>query len=280
MPSYSHIEYIYIRIIMPPSSRKRNKGKDRKAKQQAKKEENDRLGANRLWRTRETSIPVGTNGWIKASCDHGCTVAISDDHPVSSFMDQFFINAQRQRKNMSVKENLREIFKSHPKIWNNEDYMKLVLAILARIGTNILLGEGSEMSLATYAAQSIVALEHYNGTDDIDSVINSQVVVSKWENLRISSSSSRRDCLKFYRKRSSCKCLKKMHLEARKTIPKMGLCWNCDKEMKRVSLSTCSRCMVIQYCSRECQVDDWPAHERHCVTLASARKKELEDQDG
>jgi len=35
---------------MPPSSRKRNKGKERKAKQQAKKEESDRLEAGLFWR--------------------------------------------------------------------------------------------------------------------------------------------------------------------------------------------------------------------------------------
>ena len=59
-------------IIMPPSSRKRNKGKDRKAKQLAKKEENERTSVHKLW----TKL-------AKAStCNHGCGAMIPDDHPV------------------------------------------------------------------------------------------------------------------------------------------------------------------------------------------------------
>ena len=86
-----------------------------------------------------------------------------------------------------------------------------------------------------------------------------------------------RDALKFYRKRTSCKCLKKLHLEARKNKPKMGLCWYCDKDMERVLLSLCSRCMVSQYCSRECQVADWPKHESVCDQFV--RQQEMNDEE-
>ena len=112
-------------------------------------------------------------------------------------------------------------------------------------------------------AQSIVALEHCNGADDIDLVLNKQLVQKKIRNL-INGVSNRRDALKFFRKRTSCKCLKKMHLEARKSTPKMGICYGCNEEMDRVLLSVCSRCMVTQYCSRECQVADWPEHKEDC----------------
>ena len=63
---------------MPAASRKRNKGKDRKAKQIAKKEENERVDANRYWRSW-----CASNQW----CDHGCAMT-SNSHPVTSFMDQ------------------------------------------------------------------------------------------------------------------------------------------------------------------------------------------------
>ena len=61
-----------------------------------------------------------------------------------------------------------------------------------------------------------------DGTYDIDSVINKRVVITKWRDLEIKTRNSSRDSLKFYRKRIPCKCLKKMHLEARKATPKMG----------------------------------------------------------
>ena len=104
---------------MPPSSRKRNKGKERKAKQQAKKEENERVRAHRFWR----------NGLGITGCIHGCGVMISDDHPVSSFMDQYYINFHR--KDMTVSENLGYLFQTHTQIWNNESYRKLAIGILA-----------------------------------------------------------------------------------------------------------------------------------------------------
>ena len=210
-------------------------------------------------------------------CDHGCDVMVSDDHPVSSFMDQFFVNSKHKR--MTVIDNMREIFKSHPKIWNNEDYRKLVLAILARIGTNILLLKTSEMSLATYAAQSIVVLENYDGSNDIDLVMSSPIIRTKWRALNPGVSSCRRDTLKFYRKRTTCKCLKKMHLEARKTTPKLGLCWGCEKEMERTALSVCSRCMIEKYCSRECQLADWQDHKKqHCDNYVRAHELLVDEE--
>jgi len=250
---------------MPASSRKRNKGKERKAKKEADKAEAIRANANRFWRSF-----CGIN-----QCDHGRAVIISDDHPVSSFMDQFYINLRHKR--MTVIENSREIFKSHKHIWNNESYRKLVIDILVHIGTNMLLcDEGSPLSWPSCVAQSIIALEHYDGSDDIGLVIISRVVMSKWRDLKNGSSSIRRDTLNFYCKRTTCKCLKKMHLEARKSTTKVGLCWYCKEEKERVLLSVCSRCMIDQYCSRECQAADWSEHKKDCDAYVKANREEDE----
>jgi len=249
---------------MPASSRKRNKGKERKAKQQAKKEESERADARIFWR-----------GWVKgAECDHGCVVMLSDDHPVSSFMDTFHLILHHKRSETIdhvVSQTLGELFKSHKQLWNNEDYRRLVLDILVRIGTNALLCEaGTNLPVCT--AHCIKILEYYDGTDDINSVMNSRVVILKRRDLNPRASSIKRDTLKFFRKRISCKCLKKMHLEARKTEPKTGKCFHCKVQKERVSLSVCSQCMVHQYCSRECQVANWSAHERHCGILVHHHK--------
>jgi len=92
-------------------------------------------------------------------------------------------------------------------------------------------------------------------------------------------SSDMRDALKFFRKRTACKCLKKLHLEARKTTPKMGRCGNCSQEKERVSLSVCSRCMATQYCSRECQVAAWPKHKKGCdILLACNHNKYTKEE--
>jgi hypothetical protein len=67
--------------------------------------------------------------------------------------------------------------------------------------------------------------------------------------------------------------LKKMHLEARKTIPKVGFCWHCKDEKERVLLSVCSRCMIDQYCSRECQLANLSGHKKDCDAYVHANAK-------
>lgn len=39
-----------------------------------------------------------------------------------------------------------------------------------------------------------------------------------------------------------------------------NLCGNCGKEAEK----KCSKCEVIYYCSRECQVENWPVHKMKC----------------
>ena len=243
---------------MPPSSRKRNKGKDRKAKQLAKKEETERMRLRTIWRR---CCSINNTG-----CDHGCVIIQSDNHPVLSFIDQCCLYLGE--KCMLVSKALRELFKSHPQIWNDESYKKSAIGILVRIGTNMMIkigtGADADITVPICLAQSIIALEHYNGEDDIDLAMNKRVVISKWRDLNFTSS-SRRDTLKFYRERTSCKCLKKMHLEARKTMPKVGICEYCKEEKERVLLDVCSRCKVSQYCSRQCQIAAWHEHKMFCV---------------
>lgn len=246
---------------MPPSSRKRNKGKERKAK----KEENERKRLHGLWISYCNSL----------DCNHGYEVVIpTDDHPLSSFMDQFFVNFHT----INTGQNLSNLFQTHTLVWTNESYRKLAIDILIRIGSNMLWREANEncidLSWPVCIAQAIVVLEHYDGTNDIDSIFDSRVVRSNWRDLTIHTSSNRRDALKFYRKRTSCKCLKKMHLEARKSSPKTGICYCCSKEKERVLLCVCSRCMIEPYCSRECQLANWTKHKEDCDNCFKAHKQQ------
>ena len=44
---------------------------------------------------------------------------------------------------------------------------------------------------------------------------------------------------------------------------------------ERASFVTCGRCKVPLYCSRGCQVADWPDHENDCDTCVAARKRQM-----
>ena len=129
----------------------------------------------------------------------------------------------------------------------------------------------AEMGSALELVTVVLASEHYhNGSGSIFQALRNRVVASKIRDCDDEIHSNKRDALKFYRKRISCNCLKRMHLEARKTLFKIGMCWYCKEEKVRVTLDVCSRCRVSQYCSKECQVAAWPVHKMNCDKILRA----------
>ena len=74
---------------MPQSSRKRNKGKERKAKKA-------RADAHRFWHQYFVDSISHPQCNRSIGCNHGHDIVISDDHPVSSFMDTFCINFEQK----------------------------------------------------------------------------------------------------------------------------------------------------------------------------------------
>ena len=167
-------------------------------------------------------------------------------------------------------------FSSQPQVWILDNYRYMAINILVRIGTNLLLEKvGFDV---IDLAKIIVFLENYDervyNTPDL--IFANRCVAKKLTDFLGERENHLRDALKFYRKRISCSCLKKMHLEARKTWLKLGVCCYCDEEKERSSLMVCSRCGVDQYCSRECQIADWSRHKGYCdllkCSLATAGK--------
>ena len=247
---------------MPTSSRKRNKGKDRKAKKEAKKEDDERLRVRDLWQR-----------WTFNTCDHGCTLKVPDYHPVLRFMDLLFSNIW---DNMDLFSNMRGTLQKCTEVWSNDVHRKLALDILTNIGTNkILIDDSAVTRNALYIANAIIILEQYYVGEDISSIINNPSIAKKMRDLHPVGTGKRRDGLKFYRKRTSCKCLKKIHLEARKTTYKTDTCITCGTEKRRELVAVCSRCMVNPYCSRKCQVANWPMHRIECNRYVHESKRRL-----
>lgn len=87
-----------------------------------------------------------------------------------------------------------------------------------------------------------------------------------------------RDILKFLAKRNLCSCLKEMHSRARKDYPKLGQCGYCQQEKERKTIMVCSRCQLVPYCGRSCQVAHWPSHKDTCAdAVASQRQQRYHD---
>ena len=246
---------IHININNMPASRKRSKGKNRKAK----KEEIEKEKMRNLWQR-----------WIvNDECDHGCTVEVPNDHPVLLFMDTLFNNAEK----VGISKTLSDTFQNHPEVWSNSDHRTLAGNIMTCMGANMLLSKDDPFNpyQTLYVANVIVALTCYEGRG-AQTILCNQNAAQKMNRLHPYCRGSRRDALKFFRKRTTCKCLKEMHLEARKSSQKTGVCYGCLKEYERAAMLVCSRCNVNVYCSRECQVANWPKHMRQCDIYVKANK--------
>ena len=242
-------------------SRKRNKGKERKAKKavlEFERIDNERAEVRNYWL-----------GWARGEdevrqitqCNHGISLVIPDgNHPVTNFIDALFVNAANNSA-LCVRQYLRDTFTRHREVWDNERYREMAIDIVVVIETNVLL---SNVHAGYFFAVAVVVLENYDGIGII-STLNSRVVAAKHRDLICGEiSTNKRDLLKFYRKRTTCSCLKKMHSDARKTLPKLGGCQHCGVVKERALLMVCRKCRVTQYCSKECQIAHLPAHKCGC----------------
>jgi len=243
---------------MPASSRKRNKGKDRKAKKAMEKEEAERVKMQQTWQKWARGFMSGA-AFIQ--CNHGFgELALTDKSPVSSFITIFCMT--------SLEDSIRK----YPEVKNDASLRQMTTDIFIRIGANMLCEcdakgdhtkENMPLKFIINVALAILSLEYYDGTlDYISNAINPSLL-KKYRNIQCGSS-ARRDLLKFFRKRLKCKCLKKLHLEARKTQPKLGTCAHCNQVKERDLLMACSRCRICEYCSKECQVAASPIHREIC----------------
>ena len=135
-----------------PSSRKRAKGKERKAKALVPKQ--------REW---EVLARWGQNN-LAIQCTHGCLHVggklLIPQGPVRSFLnavDAFDMGSG------SWYEGMESLFKQYHNVCNDKGHREVAKSILLAIGINsILIGDDIETIPNTYAIVSLV-LEHYRG---------------------------------------------------------------------------------------------------------------------
>ena len=74
---------------------------------------------------------------------------------------------------------------------------------------------------------------------------------------------TKRGLIKFLARETPCDCMKDAK-RATRTMEKLAYCWGCRREFPKLITFICD-CKFVNYCSRECQLKDWPEHKEYCI---------------
>ena len=146
---------------------------------------------------------------------------------------------------------------------------------------HLLLEENTEhkWSILGCLVAIVLSLEQYNPAEGIGGLLeedpssknvsttgvkrNDSPVVDLLLKNRSTIEGCERSLTKFFAKRITCSCLAEKYSKT-KAQDKTSLCRFCKERKKRNSLMVCSICRDVSYCSRQCQVADWPCHKEYC----------------
>lgn len=221
----------------------------------------------------------GTAGETSLFCNHGCETEILDQgHIVSKFIDTFFDVLLMHERILMHERNgewkidacsgamlqaLRATYDAEEEVWLYERLRKVVIQVLIKMGTNAVL---SNKNIMIQIALTIIHLENFHKEDKLRFGVMRQKVYVKLNKI---ANGGERELLRFYNKRMTCTCLSERYAMAKSTQAKVGVCSVCKKTVDRSVLMTCSLCQFGDYCSRSCQVNDWPSHKGCCELTRS-----------
>lgn len=229
---------------MPPS-RKRAKGKARKATQQANKQ-----------------------------CDHGLLPKTSPRY--WDFMDKFLAVVESAEPIMSTatteawslavfchfKESNKE--GTFFDLLTSEAEKKWGRSYLLGLATALLVDDTTSTSIRATQTVCAIALLISEVEEPETGWIEDDKVPLLKPKTRDLIYGNERDVIRFLKKRVSCSCLNDLYKQTKKKLPKVGMCNGCQKKKKRKDLMICNTCRVAQYCCVGCQKQDWPDHKRTC----------------
>ena len=193
------------------------------------------------------SLPC-THGWNPSEFPHG--------HDCHIFIEAALESLQNKK---SVAKNVYS--PKYPKIWSNSDRLDWIVSALIAIGTELVLQYGNDCcNYARVIAQS-EALRQFQFK--ALHRIQPKVYCARVDDLVYADA---RRIVSYLKKRIPCSCLDAKYKEV-KSMPKTGVCRNCDESEPRVepsSLMSCGSCRKEHYCSKACQKADWKRHKEEC----------------
>ena len=226
---------------MPPSkssSRKRNKGKERKTK----KERRDAIPFHEMF----TNTFITT--WKTDVLNNKNKGALSIYH------------ISQARKAVNAME---KTCKKYPMILTNKDYLKDSMELLMHIGTEMLLKmdchEPNPHIFGIGGAILYLELCQKNG----GILLPMAETDEQFLKIRNVTDCCERTIHRFYSKRTTSTSLDEKFAVV-KDQAKTGICDYCFERKERCKLGVCSFCRGQQYCSKKCLEAHWGEHQKVC----------------
>lgn len=249
-------------------SRKRIKGKQRKALQQAAAvSPTTNLAADPPRPATALSLATFNNA-NSGSCMHGLDLST----PIPPEVERMLTELDRQLNDIYETPKLGFLLYSWDSLFTSHYDALFVRSdngfVHGReITLRILIHKGMEAILSPATLTNNIAswlsflIEVFEGRKQAKSLTDQFVIYAAFNALQYFNSD--RDLLRFYKDRASCNCLKGMYKEAKK-MPSVDACHFCTKTYEVSKLFRCSACTIGQYCSQQCQKKDWTKHKVCC----------------
>ena len=252
------------RSLSPMVSRKKLKGKARKAK--AKEKARGPLFALlkqlRLRSTNNTSI----GGPIEqiTMCTHGWTNEFPAEHDCHKFIEVVLdVITKATVAGTACSDAIDKTSNLFGNVWDHTDCLEWIHKALISIGSSILLAEDDRevfdcsvvMGLCEHIHQHLACVMYQSQPFCYHARVHDLL------------NADQRRLVSYLKKRIQCSCLNDKYREV-KALPKMGTCRypKCSQPQAKVALSkllTCSRCKIQHYCSVQCQTADWQRHKEN-----------------
>ena len=256
-------------------SRKKAKGKARKAAKDEKAEEEESravevAAGQRQVQDESLEAQLQRLGINAKLCMHGCprhSLSPDEEKICQEFIDAFtaaFLSQNDVGGSLTTAYNATK--DEYPDVYSSK--LDTVNSILLANGTQLILGRGNHnkaklyASLASYFEDVAAGLR---GSEAVVSLVKPAELFVADDHTLVS----------FYRKRIPCSCLDEKYKEV-KSVKKMGLCHNLNcnlplRKVERRKMLCCTRCGEANYCSIECQRADWKEHRVQCEAVVKTK---------
>ena len=258
-------------------SRKKAKGRARKAAKAAKEQEEAAV-ANQDGSLEAQMQRLTMDDLL---CRHGFELESREERLclefVKAFSDGFLAHASAGANDNAscLIEGTNATKEQFASVWNDLAMMKHVVSCLVASGAQYILDGDNlsariEASFACYFEQLIAFNMKTAPMIDCHSIGELQM-------------SDINTLVNYFRKRIPCKCLDKRHKEV-KSVTKMGRCCNStcslpDRQVERKKMFRCTGCSSMYYCSYECQKAHWKSeHKKICKVVADLKAEFESDQ--